>query len=259
MKVEKNSGQGRFVILYLLITVLFAGLTLLLLFSGKYLLPKILPKQEKGTLVGDINYGVSSVCILIDAGHGGEDGGAIGVDGTLEKTVNLKIAERVYGLCRIAGIPASMTRTDDRLLYDPNTDYQGKKKMLDLRTRLKMAEETSGSVLVSIHLNSFSQSQYSGLQVYYSPNNPLSARLAEKVQTNTQRLLQADNTREIKAADSAIYLLNRCTRPAVLIECGFLSNPDECQKFGDEGYLRELAAVIFSGILDYLEAEVSGT
>ena len=106
--------------------------------------------------------------VIIDAGHGGEDGGAVGVGGVLEKDINLNIARALYDSLSAKGINCVMTRTEDILLYDPTSDYHGRKKVLDLAARLKIAKETPNSVFVSIHMNSFPQTQYSGLQVYYS-------------------------------------------------------------------------------------------
>ena len=202
---------------------------------------------------------LGTVCIVIDAGHGGEDGGAVGVDGLLEKTVNLQIAEMLRDQLTVAGIENVMTREDDRLLYDRTVDYRGRKKMLDLRARLNIVEDTPEAVLVSIHLNAFSEAEYSGLQVYYSPHHEGSLRLAELIQDAARTQLQPENTRKIKAADSGIYLLNRSTRPAVLVECGFLSNPDECAKLGDTGYIGELSTVLFGAICDYLSESGDGT
>lgn len=254
MSEKGMASPGGFVLFYVVLSIVFAALTLLMLFSGQWMTEKI-----SSGLEADLTAGEEGVCILLDAGHGGADGGAIGVNGCLEKEINLKIAQRLHALCQLAGISVRMTRSDDRMLYDPVSDRQSTKKMHDLQNRLAIAEEIPGAVLISIHLNAFPVAKYSGLQVYYSANHPDSVRLAEQVQQRTKNLLQPENTRQIKAADSAIYLLNRCTKPAVLIECGFLTNPQECDRLCDDEYLGALTAVIFTAITDYLETYNTGT
>ncbi len=195
------------------------------------------------------------VRIVIDAGHGGEDGGAVGVDGTLEKDLNLKVATLVYDMLSASGVPAVMTRTEDVMLYDiygELSDYKGKKKLYDLKNRLRFAEETEGAIFVSIHMNSFGAAKYSGLQVYYSPNNGDSKLLAETVRAFSASYLQPENKRESKPAGSSIYILHRISCPAILIECGFISNPEECSALGSVEYQRQLALTLSSALIGYI-------
>ena len=191
--------------------------------------------------------------VIIDAGHGGEDGGAVGVDGTLEKDVNLAIALELEEMLRSEGIKTRLTRDSDILLYDRNSDYHGHKKSQDMAARLSIAQEYKDAVFISIHLNSFSQSKYRGLQVYYSPNSPLSQKLAQIVQQTVCASLQPTNNRKIKASDSNIYLLDKIQHPAILIECGFLSNPEECSLLSDPDYRTKLCLCIFSSIVEYFK------
>lgn len=192
--------------------------------------------------------------IVIDAGHGGEDGGTSNADGTiLEKDLNLDIAEKLYTLLSANGIPCKLTRTTDELLYDKSADYQGRKKQLDLATRREIAESTENALFVSIHMNSYPASQYSGLQVWYSPNNEASKVIAETIQNNAKALLQPENNRQVKSAGSNIYLLDRLECPAVLVECGFLSNPEEAQKLNEESYREELAYLLFVSLSEVRE------
>lgn len=190
--------------------------------------------------------------IIIDAGHGGEDGGAVGEDGTAEKDINLDIAFHLRDLLTAYGIDVIMTRTEDILLYDRNTDYMGRKKILDLRARMKIAEENPGAIFVSIHMNSFPLTQYHGLQVWCAPDSPDSLALATSVQSAVRESLQPDNNRRVKTAGSNIYLLHDNPNTAVLIECGFLSNTEECRRLSDEKYRKELSFVIFSAIIEHL-------
>lgn len=191
--------------------------------------------------------------VILDAGHGGEDGGAVSADGLQEKHINLELTLRIRELLEAAGVTVVLTRDTDVLLYDRNVDYRGRKKALDLRARQKIAEETPGAVFVSIHMNSFPQKQYHGLQVWYSPNDPRSALLAGTIQDKVRTLLQQDNTRKTKQAGSSIYLLYHLRCPAVLVECGFLSNPAEAAQLATDSYRQQLAQAIAVGILEWIQ------
>ena len=194
---------------------------------------------------------VGNVTIVIDAGHGGEDGGCEG-NGLVEKDLNLDISMRLASLLREAGVNVVMTRETDILLYDKNSDYEGKKKVQDVRRRLEIATEQENAVLVSIHMNYFAETKYSGLQVWYSKNDSKSRILANLIQTEVKTTLQPNNKRSIKEATSGIFLLNNATFPAVLVECGFLSNTDEARALGDAEYRQSLAKSIFEAIMEYI-------
>lgn len=194
-----------------------------------------------------------TVTVILDPGHGGEDGGAVGAGDVYEKDLNLAIAKEVESYLKMNGISVICTRNEDILLYDRNVDYKGRKKMLDLAARLKISRETENSVFVSIHMNAFPQTQYSGLQVYYSPNDDTSADLAALIQNDTKSLLQPTNTRKIKPASSNIYLLDRITTPAVLVECGFLSNAEECALLSDAEYRQKLSLILANAIAQFVE------
>ena len=194
---------------------------------------------------------MGNVTIVIDAGHGGEDGGCEG-NGLVEKNLNLDISMRLASLLRKAGVNVVMTRETDILLYDKNSDYEGKKKVQDVRRRLEIATEQENAVLVSIHMNYFAETKYSGLQVWYSKNDSKSRILANLIQTEVKTTLQPNNKRSIKEATSGIFLLNNATFPAVLVECGFLSNTDEARALGDAEYRQALAKSIFEAIMKYI-------
>ena len=197
----------------------------------------------------------SKVTIVIDPGHGGEDAGAVATDGTLEKDLNLEIAFLVKELCDLNGINAVLTRDTDTLLYDRYGDlecYKGKKKVYDLKNRLRFASEQENPIYVGIHMNKFEISRYSGLQIYYSKNDPLSYELANSVRECVIKNLQPANTRKAKAADSSIYVLHNADMPAILIECGFLSNPNELEALKDESYRLKLAICIYTSIVSQI-------
>ncbi|MBE6589880.1 MAG: N-acetylmuramoyl-L-alanine amidase [Ruminococcaceae bacterium] len=188
--------------------------------------------------------------VVLDAGHGGEDGGAVSACGLVEKEINLKITLLLKDMLTANGVNVVLTRETDTLLYDRNVDYHGRKKVLDLAARKKIAEETEESVFVSIHMNTHPIVSCQGLQVWYSPNDLRSKILAETIQKTTHTLLQPQNDRTVKAANSSIYLLHKLNTPAILIECGFLSNPEEARKLGDEEYQKQLALSIFLSIME---------
>ena len=190
--------------------------------------------------------------VIIDAGHGGEDGGTSSVAGLVEKDVNLSIAKKLSEMLNASGINVVMTREDDRLLYDRNVDFHGRKKKLDMAASLNIINKTENAIFVSIHMNAYQNPKYSGLQVWYSQNNADSEILADIIQSSNQTLLQPDNERKIKGATSAIFLLNEAKCPAVLVECGFLSNQAEAAKFATEEYRQKVALLLCSSILEFM-------
>ena len=190
--------------------------------------------------------------IIIDAGHGGEDGGAIGKNGAYEKDINLILAKKLKDRLDAQNIPCVLTRSEDILLYDKSADFKGKKKKLDLQARKEFAEGYENAIFISIHQNSFSKSQYSGLQVYYSTNDPASRILASKIQADIKKGLQPNNNRAIKPS-SSIYLLDELTCPAVLVECGFLSNEVECERLCDESYQNALCDIMCEVIAEFVK------
>lgn len=192
-----------------------------------------------------------TVTVVLDAGHGGEDGGAI--SGKIyEKDLNLDITKAVGAYLSQNGIEVVYTRTEDVLLYDRNVNYKGRKKILDLAARLRIARQTDNSIFVSIHMNSFPNEKYNGLQVYYSKNDKNSKIMAQMIQNSAIKLLQPNNNRKPKEATSAIYLLDRLEKPAVLIECGFLSNPEDRNLLSTAEYRRKMSLMIAESLAQYL-------
>ena len=187
--------------------------------------------------------------VILDAGHGGEDGGATSSDGLLEKDLNLALTLTMRDILTANGVNVILTRETDTLLYDRNVDFQGQKKRLDMAARLKIANETPNAVFVSIHMNTYPHPSCQGVQVWYSENNEDSFALAKTIQSTTQELLQNENDRTVKRSGSSIYLLRKLECPAVLVECGFLSSPEEAALLADESYRQQLALVLCLGIL----------
>lgn len=192
-------------------------------------------------------------CIIIDAGHGGEDGGAVAHDSTNEKVINLAVSQRLESMLTAAGYKTVMVRSEDKLIGDNSLSTIRERKVSDIKKRLKIAEDNPNSLFISIHQNHFSVPKYSGAQVFYSPNAPESKTLAQGVQQSIVDFLQPDNTREIKKSGTNIYLLYHCKTPAIMVECGFLSNPAESEKLKSPDYQTKMAFSIMCGIINYLE------
>ncbi len=191
--------------------------------------------------------------VIIDAGHGGADAGASGLGGEAEKEINLAVSEMIYNILDILGYSAVMTRTGDYMLSyaDPDTGKEnGTNKMRDLRGRLAYADENPYAVFLSIHMNKFSDPRYYGLQVYYSKNNNRSEKLAQLIQEKARLNLDPENDRKIKMAGDNIYLLKKITIPAVIVECGFLSNENETFLLMQHDYQMKLAAAILCGVTE---------
>lgn len=191
--------------------------------------------------------------IVIDAGHGGEDGGAE-VDGVLEKDINLSIAGKLSEILRLCGCRVTEIRDEDISVYDSDAQTLREKKVSDLKRRVEIANESDNNILVSIHQNKFDNSAYSGAQLFYSSNHDDSRVLAESIRGAITSLLQKDNTRELKPASSDIYLLDHAEVPAVIVECGFLSNQEERSKLMDDDYQNEMAYAVAMGVLEYINA-----
>lgn len=190
--------------------------------------------------------------VVIDAGHGGQDGGAVADDGTQEQYINLDIALKLNDLLTAKGYNCLLTRKDNNSIHDATAKTVREQKVSDIHNRLKIIEDNPDCIFVSIHQNYYIQSQYSGAQVFYSPNNAESSKLAQSIQTSIVNTLQPDNTRQIKESGKSIYVLYHAQEPAVLVECGFLSNREETEKLNNEQYRQQMAESICDGIINYI-------
>lgn len=190
--------------------------------------------------------------IVIDPGHGGFDGGATGVDGIVEKDINLAIAKKLRLLFMVSGFDTAMTREDDRSVEDEGLKTIRKRKNSDIHNRKALADSYGDCVLLSIHQNKFPQSQYFGAQVFYGPKNPESKRMGELLQERLVEMLQPENTRLAKPCGDSVYLIHNAEMPALLIECGFLSNPDDAAKLADPAYQDRVAFAIFAATAEGL-------
>ena len=189
--------------------------------------------------------------VILDAGHGGEDPGAIGYDGVYEKDLNLLICKLIREELTAQGYAVVMTREDDRLLYSEAENIKGIRKISDLKNRVKIFNSYEPAIAISIHMNTFFASQYHGTQIYYS-NVDGADRLAAAIRDSVRVELQPDNRRPLKHSEG-IYLLENSKIPTVLVECGFLSNPEECKKLSEKEYQKRLSFSIVCGIINYIE------
>lgn len=186
--------------------------------------------------------------VILDAGHGGEDGGAVAADGTAEKDLNLLISNDIADFFNLFGIPFVAVRTTDESVGDTSLQTVRARKTSDILNRFDLINKTPDSILLSIHQNQFGKSEYYGTQVFYSPNDPLSEILANSIQKCVVQNLQQNNSREVKPSGDSIYLLFRAERPSVLVECGFLSNPNELAALKDPVYQSQMAYSIIEGL-----------
>lgn len=193
--------------------------------------------------------------IILDAGHGGFDGGAVAGDGTLEKDINLNIALNLNEILNTCGFDVILTRDTDSGTESDSTLSISKRKVSDLNNRLKLINSYENGIFVSIHLNKFTTSTANGAQVFYSKNNDKSALLGQSIQNSVVELLQPNNDRVIKQGTKSTYLLYNAKIPSVIVECGFLSNAAELKKLKDESYQKEMSFAIFCGILNYINKE----
>lgn len=193
--------------------------------------------------------------IIIDAGHGGIDGGTHSYDGTLEKDINLSIALMLRDILINLGYPdIVMTRELDESIHSDGVQGIRNQKISDIKNRLSIIESHENALFISIHQNFFTEEKYSGAQIFYSKNNPESEKLAQSIRLSIINNLQKENTRETKPSGKEIYLLNNTDSPAVMVECGFLSNRNEADLLKTEEYRRKIAFFIATGIIDYLNS-----
>lgn len=232
MKLRK--GLATFGVYLLIIGTAMAGV-----YGGNWAtqtVSSMIPMARQGTVV-------------IDAGHGGVDGGATSCTGVPESRINLEIALQLEDLFHLLGYRTVMIRRTDVSVFTSG-DTLAAKKVSDLRQRVRIVNETENSVLVSIHQNTFSDSRYSGAQVFYGKEEG-SGELAERVQTSFVSILNPGSNRAAKPAEG-VYLMQNITRPGILVECGFLSNPEEEAKLRDKAYQQKLCAILAASVGEFL-------
>ena len=195
------------------------------------------PKREK-------------ICVVIDAGHGGADPGKVGVNGSLEKDINLKIAEMVKSFLEAEDVEVVMTRTDDGGLYDEGASN---KKVQDMKRRIAVIEEADPAIVVSIHQNSYPDASVSGVQVFYYKDSVKGKEAAEIMQSQLIKTLKPEKERVAKD-NSSYYLLKKTSVPIMIVECAFMSNPAEAELLTQEDYQERVAWAIYMGIMQVINS-----
>lgn len=200
---------------------------------------------------GDVLEPQFSRCsVIIDAGHGGADGGGVSVNGIPEKGINLDIACTLSDMLTFFGYDVTLTRSKDVSIHSEGVEGLKKQKLSDMENRLALFN-TPDSVCISVHQNRFTDPKYSGAQMFYYRENPQGAQLAENLRARIQSFLQPENERETKPIDDELYLLCNCENPAVMAECGFISNPEEAALLEEEPYRRQMAFTLMCGLNDF--------
>ena len=189
--------------------------------------------------------------VIIDAGHGGFDGGCVAINGTPEKDINLDIAQKLGELLSFNGYEVVFTRKDDNAVCDEGIEGIRNQKTSDMENRLEIIKQYPSAIFLSVHQNQFTESKYSGGQMFYTTNNSGNFRLATIMQKHFAEL-QPDNDRTPKLIDNKLYLFKDTMQEALLIECGFLSNPKDAENLSNEEYRKKVAFTIYSGLSDYI-------
>ena len=228
----------------LAVGLLLAGITLfqLALWQGRETLAVSGPLRGEGPAV-----------VILDAGHGGFDGGAVAEDGTQEADINLAVARELEEILQFLGTPTAMTRREDVSLQDPEAATIRQRKVSDLHNRTDFVNQIPNGILISIHQNSLpSVPSVHGAQVFYTPAGE---PLAQAMQALLNQVINPERHKQAKAIDPGIYLMHNTVHPAVLVECGFLSNAAETRLLRDEDYQRRLALTIAAGYFRWRSGE----
>lgn len=206
--------------------------------------------NDQNESVPTVSLPVSGKTIVIDAGHGKPDEGAQSTNGTTEAETNLRIALKLQNLLEQSGSSVVLTRSDENAIYDLDSKTLKQKKISDIHNRVKIGNESSADIFVSIHLNKIPQQQYDGWQTFYNAQSAEGQKLAVSIQNNLNDAIQKENNRVAKSIDN-IYIVKHVEIPLTIVECGFLSNPDEEKMLLEDEYQNRLAWGIYNGIIDY--------
>ena len=226
----------------LILSGIFLSIFVFILTTGK--------AEEQKQYISTVSLPASGKTVVIDAGHGVPDEGAQSSNGTTEAETNLKIALKLQNLLEQSGCTVILTRSDENAIYDIDSKTLKQKKVSDIKNRVKIGNESSADIFVSIHLNKIPQSQYDGWQTFYKEGSEEGAKLAKTIQENLNKTIQKENNRIAKTIDK-IYIIKHVEVPTTIVECGFLSNPDEEKLLLEDEYQNKLAWGINNGIVDY--------
>lgn len=223
---------------------------LMILFSGLLLIAVCINISYKIDDVMVKTVGINNIqtkkTVIIDPGHGGIDVGTVGIDGSLEKNINLSISLDLYDFLMVSGINTVLTRDGDYEMYRAGEQ----RTKSDLYNRMDYINSVPNSILISIHQNHFENEAEWGTQVWYSPNDEISPTLADKILQSVKKNIQPENKRENKVSDNSYYILYKAQKPSVMVECGFVSNENENKRLQDKEYQRDMAYSILVGICE---------
>ena len=216
-------------------------------FSASFIMNENYNKEK---YINTVSLPVSSKTIVIDAGHGIPDEGAEVGDGTTEAQTNLKIALKLQNLLEQSGCKVILTRSDENGIYDLDSKTLRQKKISDIKNRVKIGNESSADIFVSIHLNKIPQTQYFGWQTFYNEKNEEGRKLAISIQKSLGDAIQKENNR-VASKIQNIYIINNVEIPTTIVECGFLSNNEEKEQLLSDNYQNRLAWGIYNGIINF--------
>lgn len=223
---------------------------LMILFSGFLLIAVCINISYKIDDVMVKTVGINNIqtrkTVIIDPGHGGIDVGTVGIDGSLEKNINLSISLDLYDFLMVSGINTVLTRDGDYEMYRAGEQ----RTKSDLYNRMDYINSVPDSILISIHQNHFENEAEWGTQVWYSPNDEISPTLADKILQSVKKNIQPENKRENKVSDNSYYILYKAQKPSIMVECGFVSNENENKRLQDKEYQRDMAYSILVGICE---------
>ena len=226
---------------------IYFSILIILIFSASVFYSLLI---EDNDVISTVSLPVTNKTIVLDAGHGTPDEGAEGVNGTTEASINLIIVRKVQSLLEQSGCNVILTRSDEKGIYDLDSKTLRQKKVSDIKNRVKIGNESSADAFISIHLNKIPQSQYYGWQAFFKANNEESEALAKSLQEELNASIQKENKREALKITGK-YIIDHVEIPIAIIECGFLSNPEEEQLLQQNEYQDRLAWGIYNGIMDY--------
>ena len=192
----------------------------------------------------------TSATLIIDAGHGGDDGGTVGVDGVKESKINLEIAQRLHLLAKLCGISTVMTRDSQEIDYPQEAHSIAERKLFDQKSRLSLIQDYPHGILYSIHQNAYPNENVSGIQVFYGHDDK-SRNLGVLLQSSFNNTLGVQSRRLAAEISDKIYLMKHCNCTGILVECGFLSNSEECKLLQNDSYQKKLSAVMLGAFMEY--------
>ncbi len=247
MNLLRSKNLRRGTLLAVLLTLTGAGIRLAVRRSAE-MMPDVVPVSAQPS---------EAPVIVLDAGHGGIDGGCSTADGVPEKGINLSILLGLRDLLRMSGYEVQVTRDTDRSIHDKGIEGIANQKSSDMDNRLAILNAPEHAVCISVHQNQFTDPQYSGAQMFFSDTNAQSESLAQIMQSQFQAMLQPTNSREIKRCGKELFLCYYCKHPMVMAECGFLSNPEEAALLVTEEYQQKVAFTIYAALQQWLAANPS--